>query len=53
MKKYKSAEMKYRIEIEYKDAEIEVYKKLTCVPLLLLLQALDKSEIKYFKISLD
>ena len=45
--------MKYRIEIENKDAENEVYKKQTCVPLSLLLHALDKSEIQSFKISLD
>lgn len=45
--------MKYKIEIEKKDAENEVYKKQTCVPLSLLLHALDKSEIKSFKISLD
>lgn len=45
--------MKYRIEIEKKDAEIEVYKKQTCVPLSLLLHALDKSEIQSFKIRLD
>lgn len=45
--------MKYRIEIEKKDAENEVYKKQTCVPLTLLLHALDKSEIQSFKISLD
>lgn len=45
--------MKYRIEIEKKDAENEVYKKQTCVPLSLLLHALDKNEIQSFKISLD
>ena len=45
--------MKYRIEIEKKDAENEVYKKQSCVPLSLLLHALDKSEIQSFKISLD
>lgn len=45
--------MKYRIEIEKKDTENEVYKKQTCVPLSLLLHALDKSEIQSFKISLD
>lgn len=45
--------MKYKIEIEKKDAEIEVYKKQSCVPLSLLLHALDKSEIQSFKISLD
>lgn len=45
--------MKYKIEIEKKDAEIEVYKKQTCVPLSLLLHALDKSEIQSFKICLD
>lgn len=45
--------MKYKIEIEKKDAENEVYKKQTCVPLSLLLHALDKREIQSFKISLD
>lgn len=45
--------MKYRIEIEKKDAENEVYKKQTCVPFSLLLHALDKREIESFKISLD
>lgn len=45
--------MKYRIEIEKKDAENEVYKKQTCVPLSLLLHALVKREIQSFKISLD
>lgn len=45
--------MKYKIEIEKNGAEIEVYKKQTNVPLFLLLRALDKSEIKSFKISLD
>lgn len=45
--------MKYRIEIDKNGAEIEVYKKQTGVPLFLLLRALEKCEIKSFKISLD
>lgn len=45
--------MKYRIEIEKKDAENEVYKKQDEVPLFLLLRALEKCEIESFKISLD
>lgn len=45
--------MKFQIEIEKNGAEIEVYKKQTEVPLFLLLRALEKSEIKSFKISLD
>lgn len=43
--------MKFCIEIEKADGEIEVYKKQTEVPLFLLLQALRKQEIKSFKIS--
>lgn len=45
--------MKFQIEIEKNGAEIEVYKKQTEVPLFLLLRALEKSEIKSFKISQD
>lgn len=45
--------MKFKIEIEKNGAENEVYKKQTDVPLFLLLRALEKSEIKSFKISLD
>lgn len=45
--------MKYKIEIEKNGAENEVYKKQTDVPLFLLLRALEKCEIKSFKISLD
>lgn len=45
--------MKYRIEIEKEGAENETYKKQTEVPLFLLLRALEKCEIKSFKISLD
>lgn len=45
--------MKYKIEIEKNGAENEVYKKQPDVPLFLLLRALEKSEIKSFKISLD
>lgn len=45
--------MKYKIEIENYGAENEVYKKQTDVPLFLLLRALEKCEIKSFKISLD
>lgn len=45
--------MKFQIEIEKNGAEIEVYKKQTEVPLFLLLRALEKCEIKSFKISQD
>lgn len=45
--------MKYRIEIEKVGAENEVYKKQDEAPLFLLLRALEKCEIKSFKISLD
>lgn len=45
--------MKYRIELEKNGAENEVYKKQEEVPLFLLLRALEKCEIKSFKISLD
>lgn len=45
--------MKFKIEIEKNGAENEVYKKQTDVPLFLLLRALEKCEIKSFKISLD
>lgn len=45
--------MKFQIEIEKNGAEIEVYKKQIEVPLFLLLRALEKSEIKSFKISQD
>ena len=45
--------MKYKIEIEKNGVENEVYKKQTDVPLFLLLRALEKCEIKSFKISLD
>lgn len=45
--------MKYRIEIIKSDGESEFYKKQDEVPLFLLLRALEKCEIKSFKISLD
>lgn len=45
--------MKYRIEIEKINGESEFYKKQDEVPLFLLLRALEKCEIKWFKISLD
>lgn len=44
--------MKYNIEIEKPTGEIETYKKLEVVPLYLLLRAVEKCEIKSFKVSL-
>lgn len=44
--------MKYKIEIEKPNGEIETYKKQEEVPLFLLLRAVEKCEIKSFKISL-
>lgn len=44
--------MKYKIEIEKPDGEIETYKKQEEVPLFLLLRAVEKCEIKSFKVSL-
>lgn len=44
--------MKYKIEIEKSTGEIETYKKQEEVPLFLLLRAVEKCEIKSFKVSL-
>lgn len=44
--------MKYKIEIEKPTGEIVTYIKLKDVPLLFLLRAVEKCEIKSFKVSL-
>lgn len=44
--------MKYKIEIEKPNGEIETYEKQLNAPLFLLLRAVEKCEIKSFKVSL-
>lgn len=43
--------MKFKIEIEKPDGEIESYKKQENPPLFLLLKGVEKGEIESFKIS--
>ncbi len=44
--------MKYKIEIEKPNGEIDIFKKQEEVPLFLLFRAVEKREIKSFKVSL-
>ena len=44
--------MKYKIEIEKPNGEIDIFKNQEEVPLFLLLRAVEKCEIKSFKVSL-